>query len=115
MHHGYDQFDVAHPLPANFFLRYFNPTTVAHNPLVADPLVLTAIAFIILDRPEDALAEKTIALGFVRAVVDGFRLEHFAIGTLQNFIRRGQADGDAVKILILNITLLFEWHAPKGL
>ena len=49
-------------------------TAVADDTLITDALVLTASTLIVLGRTEDALAEQTVALGLVGAIVDGLRL-----------------------------------------
>ena len=41
----------------------------------------------VLGRPEDLLAEQTFALRFQGAVVDGFRLFHFAVRPLSDHVR----------------------------
>ena len=65
MSHGHNQLDVSHTLTTYFFLGHFNTATVANDPFVTDPLVFTAMAFEILNRTEDALAEKSITLRLI--------------------------------------------------
>ena len=89
MHHRYDEPDMAHTFAAYFFLRHLHPAAVANDAFVADTLVFAAVAFVILYRTENAFAEQAVALGLVRAVVDGLRLEHLAVAALQDFIRAG--------------------------
>ena len=76
--HGHHKLDVAHALAAHFLFGDFHAATVADDALVADALVFSAMALIVLYRTEDALAEEAVALGLVGAVVDGFGLEHLA-------------------------------------
>ena len=78
MGHGHHQLDMTHALAAHFLLGDFHTAAVAHDPFVADALVLSAMALVVLYRTENALAEQAVALGLVGAVVDGFGLEHFA-------------------------------------
>ena len=66
------ELDVSRALAAYLLLCHLYTTTVADDTLVADALVLTAMALVVLRRTEDALAEKTIALGLVGTIVDGF-------------------------------------------
>ena len=74
MSHGHNQLDVTHTLTAHLLLGYLHTTTVADDTFVTDALILTAVALIVLDRTEDALAEQTVTLGFISTVIDGFRL-----------------------------------------
>lgn len=78
MSYGNDKADVAHAFTAHFLLGHHNTTTVAHNPLVTDTLVLSAMAFIVLYRTEYLLAEQTVAFGLIGAVIDGFRLGYLS-------------------------------------
>ena len=91
---GHDELDVAHALATHFFLGDFDTAAVTHDALVADALVLAAVALVVLDRTEDALAEEAVALGLVCAVVDGLGLEHLAARLFQDFLRRSEADAD---------------------
>ena len=74
MCHGHHQLDVSTALAAHLFLGHFHTATVAHDTLVAYALVFSAVALVVLNRAEDALAEQSVALGFVGAIVDGFGL-----------------------------------------
>ena len=91
MCHGHHKLDVAHAFAAHFLLGDFDTAAVANDTLVTDALVLAAVAFVVLDRSEDALAEQTVAFGLVGAVVNCFGLEHLAGGLLQNFLGGSQA------------------------
>ncbi len=73
------QFDVAHALAAHLAAGYLNAALVTDDTLVADPLVLAAIALEILGGPEYLLAEQTVLLRLQGAVVDGFRLGYLPI------------------------------------
>ena len=75
---GQYQFDVSAALTAHLLLGHLNTTTVAHDTLVADALVLTTGALIVLGRTEDTLTEQTAALGLVCTIVDGLRLRNLA-------------------------------------
>src|SRR5439155_3378910 len=68
------QVDVAHPLAADLRARDLHAAALADDALVADPLVLAAVALPVLRGTEDALAEEPVLLGLERAVVDGLRL-----------------------------------------
>ena len=92
--HRHYQLDVTHALAAHFLLSHFHAASVAHDTLVADALVLSAVALIVLDRAEDALAEKAVALGFVSAVVDGLGLEDLTRRLLEDLLGRCKPDGN---------------------
>ena len=96
--HGNHELNVAHPLPADLLLGHFHTAPVADDALVADALVLAAVALIVLDGAEDALAEEAIALRLVRPVVDGLRLQHLAVALLEDFLGRRHADADLVEV-----------------
>ena len=78
----YFELDVPHTLTAHFLLRDLDTASVTDDTTIADALVLTAVAFEVLHRTEDALTEEPITLGLVGAVVDGLRLEHFTTRVL---------------------------------
>ena len=71
--HRNGQGDVAQALPANLFAGDFDTAAITDDAPIANPLVLTTMAFPILDGAENALAEQPILLRLVGAVVDGFR------------------------------------------
>ena len=73
------EFDMTHTLAAYLFLCDFNATTVAHDALVANTFVFTAVALPIAGRSEYTLTEQTVALGFQCAVVDGLRFRDLTI------------------------------------
>jgi hypothetical protein len=81
-------------LTTYFLLSHFDTATVADNTLIADALVLTAGALVILRRTEDALAEQTVTLGLVGAIVDGLWLGNLAKRILKNLFRRCQSNGN---------------------
>ena len=58
------------------------------------------MALVVLHRTEDALAEQTVALGLVGAVVNGLRLQHLAARLGQNLLGRGQADRNAAVTIV---------------
>ena len=51
------QLDVSHALTTHLLLRHLHLAAVADDAAVADPLVLTTVALVVLDRTEDALTE----------------------------------------------------------
>ena len=86
MSHGHDKLDVSGTLTANLLLSNLNTAAVADNALVTDTLVLAAGALVVLRRTEDALAEETVALRLVGAIVDGLRFCDLAEAALQNVL-----------------------------
>ena len=57
MSHRHHQVDVTYTLTTYFLFGYFHPTTIAHDPLVADALILSTSTFVVLNRPENTLTE----------------------------------------------------------
>ena len=78
MGYGHREGDVAHALPADFLLRYLHAASVAYDTSVADSLVFTAMALVVLCRTEYPLAEKAVTLRLVGTVVDSLGLQHFS-------------------------------------
>ena len=72
------QVDVRHPLTADLRTGDLDAAALADDALVADPLVLAAVALPVLGRTEDALAEQAVLLGLQGPVVDRLRLRHLA-------------------------------------
>src|SRR6185437_10938821 len=72
--HRHGELDVAHALAAHARQRDLHAAPVADYAAIADALVLAAMAFPVLDRAEDALAEEPILLRLERPVIDGLRL-----------------------------------------
>ena len=97
--HGRRQFDVAHALAAHFRARHLDTAFVTDDALEAHALIFAAIAFPVLRRAEDALAEQAVFLRLERAVVDRLRLRDLAIAPTTNLLRAGKADTDCIKII----------------
>jgi hypothetical protein len=97
---GRGQLDVAHPLAADLLQRDFDAAFLADDAAILHALVLAAQAFVVLDRTEDARAEKTVTFGLERAVVDGLGLLDLAVGPRENPLRAGQRDLDLVEDLL---------------
>ena len=72
------QLNMPHTLAAHLGSGYFHTTFFAHDATIFHAFVLAAQAFIIFDWAKDTRAEQTITLWLKRAVIDGFRLLHFA-------------------------------------
>src|SRR5581483_8535338 len=65
---GRGQVDVAHALATDLGARDLDAAALAHDALVADTLVLAAVALPVLRRTEDALAEQPVLLRLERPV-----------------------------------------------
>jgi len=94
---GRGQLDVAETLAADLGLRDLDAAAVADLALVADLLVLAAVALPVLGRSENALAEQTVPLRLQSAVVDGLGLLDLAGGPFQYHFRGSDADLDRFK------------------
>jgi hypothetical protein len=70
---------VTHTLASDLLLRHLHTAVVADDVLVTDSLVLTAVALPVLHGTEDALAEQTIAFGFISTVVNGFGFQDLSV------------------------------------
>ena len=91
---GHDEFDVAHAFASHFLFGNFYTTSVADNALVADAFVFSAMAFVVFDRTKNALAEETVALGLVCAVVYCLGFENLTARLFENLLGRSKPDGD---------------------
>ena len=94
MSHGHHQLDVAHALAAHLLLGNLNTATVAYDAFIADTLILSAMALVVLYRTEDAFAEQAVALGLVGAVVDSLGFEDLTARLLEDLLGRSKSDGD---------------------
>ena len=86
MRDGRGEFNMPHALAAHLGTRDLDTAAVADDALVADALILAAVAFPVACRAEDALAEEAVTLRFERTVIDGLRLFDLAVRPLTNFI-----------------------------
>ena len=77
-----------------FALGDLDAAAVADLALIADALVLAAVALPVLGGTKNPLAEQAVALRLQGAVVDGLRLLDLAVGPLANLLRGGEADFD---------------------
>src|SRR5439155_25572305 len=74
------QFDMAHAFAANAGERDLDAATIADDAAVLDALVLSARAFPVFDRPENAFAEQAAFFGLEGAVIDGLGVFDFPFG-----------------------------------
>ncbi len=96
---GRGQVDVTHALAAHLRARDLDAAALADDALVADPLVLAAVALPVLGGTEDALAEEAVLLRLQRAVVDRLRLDDLAGAPGSDLLRRREPDLDCVEII----------------
>ena len=104
--HRGGQLDVAHPLPADVGAGHFHAAAVADLALIADLLVLAAVALPVLGGAKDALAEQAVPLRLQGAVVDGLRLLDLAIGPIQDLLRGSDTNTNGVKLSIAHISIV---------
>src|SRR6476469_4456201 len=75
---GYGELDVTHALATDAAQGDFDAAAIADHATVTDSLVFAAVAFPVLHRTEDPLAEQAVLLGLERAIVDRLGLQYFA-------------------------------------
>ena len=102
------QGDVSHPFPADFLLCHLDTASVADDSAVTDPLVLSAIAFVVFCRSEYLFAEETVPLRLVGPVVDCLRLQDLAAGPRRDVLWRGQRDADLREVALYLVFLIIE-------
>ena len=101
---GRGQFDVAHALAADLRLGDLDAAAVADLALIADALVLTAVALPVLRRSKDALAVQAVALRLQGAVVDGLRLFDLTVAPVADLLRRSKADLNGIENVVFHET-----------
>jgi hypothetical protein len=92
------QLDVAHPLAADLRLDDLDAALLADDPPVLHPLVLAAVALVVLDGTEDFRAEQAVALGLEGPVVQRLRLLHLPVRPLADLLRGCDRDPDPGKM-----------------
>ena len=88
---------MAHALTAHTGLGHFHTTSVTDNAFISDLLILSAMAFPVLSRSEDTLAEQAVPFRLQGSVVDGLRLLNLASGPLPDLLRGGQTNLYGIK------------------
>ena len=112
MGNGNNELDVSATLTAHLALCYLHSASVANDAFIANALVLTAAALVILRGTENLLTEQTIALRLVGTVVDSLRLGDLTIRVLLDFLGRCKADGN-LREIILYLCIFFESHVSN--
>ena len=97
--HRCGQIDVSHTLPPDRRASYFHSTAVTNDALVADLLILAAVALPVFGWPEDGLAEQTVLFWPQAAVIDGLGLDHFSVRPGTDLFWRCQTDTKSAKVL----------------
>jgi hypothetical protein len=96
--YGRSQLNVAHPLAANLGLNHLDAAFLAHHAPVLHPFVFAAVAFIIFDRAEYSGAEKPVALGLERAIIDCLRFLDLSIRPFPDSFGRRNHNFDRVEV-----------------
>ena len=90
---------VTHALTAHLGTRDLHAAALADDALVADALVLAAVALPVLRGTEDALAEEPVLLRLQRPVVDRLRLGDLAARPRPDLLRGSEPDLDGVEVV----------------
>ena len=99
---GSGQLDVAHALTAHLGLGDLYAAAITDLALVADALVLAAVAFPVLGGSKNAFAEQAVAFRLQGAVVDRFRFFDLAVAPGTDLFGRSKADLDRIEIVIFH-------------
>jgi len=71
----------------NSLFCYLDATAITNDPFVPNALVFATGAFPITNGPKNLFTEETITFGSKGTIVDGFRLENFAVRPAKDIIR----------------------------
>ena len=96
---GSGKFDVSHAFATHLGFCNFNAALFANDAFVSYSFILSAMAFPVLDGPENSFAKQTVFFRLLRAVVDCFGFFNFSVRPLANLFRRGNADLNGSKIV----------------
>src|SRR5713226_10675875 len=88
---------MTHPLAAHFRLDYFDAALFADHAAMAHQLVLAAVTFVVLGRPENLGAEEPVTLRLEGPVVDRFGLLDLAVRPRADHFRRRDRNPDRVE------------------
>ena len=86
---------MTHTLTAYLLLGNLYTASVADDTLIANSLILTAVALVILYRTKDTLTEQTITLGLLGTVVNGFWFENLTARLGADLLWRCQTNRNA--------------------
>ena len=112
------QFDMAHAVTAHLGQGNLDTAFLTDNAFVLHALVLTAQAFVILDRAKDTRTEQTIPLRLEGPVVDRLRLLDFTKRPGADLLRAGNRDADLIEtrrriLLSENLRHVAHMRSPK--
>ena len=93
------QIDVPHPLAAHNAARHFYSALLADHSRVPHSLVFATEALEVFRGSENALAEETIRLCPLRAVVHGFGLRDFSAGPSEDIFRGSNRQGHCIETI----------------
>ena len=100
MGNGYHQLDMSNAIATHLLFGDLHPASIADDAFVADTLVLTTMAFVILYRTKNALTEQATHFRLVGPVINGFGFDDLPLATLQDGFRRRKPDADFGKIAL---------------
>ena len=89
--------DMTHPLAAHLGLDDLDAALLAYDAAMAHPLVLAAVALVVLGRTENFRAEQSVALRLEGPVVDGLGLFDFAVRPRPDHLGRRDRNSDRVE------------------
>ena len=96
--HRRGELDVTHALATHLRAGHFDAALVADDSLVPIALVLAAMAFPVLGRTENLLAEQTVAFRLQGPVVDGLRLGDLTVRPGQDHLRTGDRQLQRIEV-----------------
>ena len=94
---GGGEIDMTHPLATDLGLDYFDAALFADDAAMPHALVLAAVAFVVLGRPENLGAEQPVTLRLEGPVVDRFGLFDLAVRPRADHFRRRDRNTDRVE------------------
>ena len=89
---------MTHTFTTHDGARHFDAALVADDAVVSDPLIFSTVAFPILRRTEDLLAEQSIRFVTLSAIIDRFRFGYFTGRPLHDLFRTRERQSHAVEI-----------------
>jgi hypothetical protein len=89
---------MTHAVTTNDGASDLHTTLLADDALVANTAIFTTVTFVVTIWTEDALVEQATLFGALCAVVDGFRLGHFAVRPFEDLVRRCKREADDIEL-----------------
>src|SRR5699024_12603640 len=90
---GCSQFDVTHPVTANFGAGDFYTAALTNDALITDSFVFTAVAFPVAGWAGNAFTKQSVFFGFAGAIVCSVRVFVLTIGQSAKCVGAGVSDG----------------------